>query len=131
MRRRRDGRSHHPRSHAPASPAGTARDRDRQAFPHGPPATRTNRGRGGGGRGHINSCWGGSLPPSSAAAVLASRAEIPIRIAPVTSFSNAQRPVSSRSSSQRVSCFGSSVLPSVRSVVTTSVRGGGGGLLWA
>ena len=32
---------------------------------------------------------------SAAAAVLASRAEIPIRIAPVTSFSSAQRPVSS------------------------------------
>src|ERR1700722_18162440 len=72
----------------------------------------------------------GSLPPSSAAAVFASRAEIPIRIAPVTSFSSAQRPVSSSSSSHRVSCFGSSVLPSVRSVVTTSVRVGGGGLLW-
>src|SRR5258707_10912429 len=72
----------------------------------------------------------GSLPPSSAAAVFASRAEIPIRIAPVTSFNSAQRPVSSSSSSQRVSCFGSSVLPSVRSVVTTSVRVGGGGLLW-
>src|ERR1700733_9159371 len=72
----------------------------------------------------------GSLPPSSAAAVLASRAEIPIRIAPVTSFSSAQRPVSSSSSSQRVSCFGNSVLPSVRSLVTTSVRVGGGGLLW-
>src|ERR1700741_2016300 len=72
----------------------------------------------------------GSLSPSSAAAVFASRAEIPIRIAPVTSFSSAQRPVSSSSSSQRVSCFGSSVLPSVRSVVTTSVRVGGGGLLW-
>ena len=63
-----------------------------------------------------------SLPPRSAAAVFASRAEIPIRIAPVTSFSSAQRPVSSSSSSQRASCFGSSVLPSVRSVVTTSVR---------
>src|SRR5258706_4552669 len=73
--------------------------------------------------------WG-SLPPSSAAAVFASRAEIPIRIAPVTSFNSAQRPVSSSSSSQRVSCFGSSVLPSVRSVVTTSARVGGGGLLW-
>src|SRR5258707_926695 len=72
----------------------------------------------------------GSLSPSSAAAVFASRAEIPIRIAPVTSFNSAQRPVSSSSSSQRVSCFGSSVLPSVRSVVTTSVRVGGGGLLW-
>src|SRR5204862_4285202 len=46
------------------------------------------------------------------------------------SFNSAQRPVSSSSSSQRVSCFGSSVLPSVRSVVTTSVRVGGGGLLW-
>src|SRR5947209_15807166 len=55
---------------------------------------------------------------------------MPIRIAPVTSFSSAQRPVSSSSSSQRVSCFGSPVLPSVRSVVTTSVRVGGGGLLW-
>src|SRR6188472_1402827 len=72
----------------------------------------------------------GSLPPSSAAAVFASRAEIPIRIAPVTSFSSAQRPVSSSSSSQRASCFGSSVLPSVRRVVTTSERVGGGGLLW-
>src|SRR5712675_2435922 len=72
----------------------------------------------------------GSLSPSAAAAVLASRAEIPIRIAPVTSFNNAQRPVSSNSSSQRASCFGSSVLPRVRSVVTTSVRVGGGGLLW-
>src|SRR5258708_40178848 len=55
---------------------------------------------------------------------------MPIRIAPVTSFSSAQRPVSSNSSSQRVSCFGSSVLPRVRRVVTTSVRVGGGGLLW-
>src|SRR5258705_5572984 len=55
---------------------------------------------------------------------------MPIRIAPVTSFNSAQRPVSSSSSSQRVSCFGSSVLPRVRSVVTTSVRVGGGGLLW-
>src|SRR5258706_8943736 len=73
--------------------------------------------------------WG-SLPPSSAAAVFASRAEIPIRSAPVTSFNSAQRPVSSSSSSQRVSCFGSSVLPSVRSVVTTSARVGGGGSLW-
>jgi len=35
------------------------------------------------------------LSPSSAAAVLASRAEMPIRIAPVTSFNKAQRPVSS------------------------------------
>src|SRR5580692_9496159 len=70
-----------------------------------------------------------SLPPSSATAVLASRAETPIRIAPVTSFNKAQRPVSSSSSSQRVSCCGSSVLPSVRSVVTTSVRVGGGGSL--
>src|SRR6202035_5731005 len=67
---------------------------------------------------------------NSAAAVFASRAEIPIRIAPVTSFSSAQRPVSSSSSSHRASCFGSSVLPSVRNVVTTSVRVGGGGLLW-
>src|SRR4030081_1055643 len=71
-----------------------------------------------------------SLFPSAAAAVFASRAEIPIRIAPVTSFNSAQRPVASSSSSQRASCFGSSVLPSVRSVVTTSVRVGGGGLLW-
>src|SRR4051812_41186069 len=71
-----------------------------------------------------------SLSPSAAAAVLANRAEIPIRIAPVTSFSSAQRPVSSSSSSQRESCFGSSVLPRVRSVVTTSVSVGGGGLLW-
>src|SRR5882757_5866871 len=71
----------------------------------------------------------GSLSPSAAAAVFASRAEIPIRIAPVTSFNSAQRPVSSSSSSQRASCFGSSVLPRVRSVVTTSVRVGGG-LLW-
>src|SRR5258705_9363484 len=71
----------------------------------------------------------GSLSPSAAAAVLASRAEMPIRIAPVTSFNNAQRPVSSSSSSQRASCFGRSVLPSVRSVVTTSERVGGGGLL--
>ena len=55
---------------------------------------------------------------------------MPIRIAPVTSFSSAQRPVSSSSSSQRASCFGSSVLPRVRSVVTTSVSVGGGGLLW-
>ena len=49
---------------------------------------------------------------------------------PVTSLSSAQRPVSSSSSSHRASCFGSSVLPSVRSVVTTSVSVGGGGLLW-
>src|SRR3981189_3803894 len=55
---------------------------------------------------------------------------MPIRIAPGTSFNSAQRPVSSSSSSQQVSCFGSSVLPSVCSVVTTSVRVGGGGLLW-
>src|ERR1700759_4040166 len=54
---------------------------------------------------------------------------MPIRIAPVTSFSSAQRPVSSSSSSQRANCFGSSVLPSVRSVVTTSLSVGGGGLL--
>src|SRR6476660_6852488 len=70
-----------------------------------------------------------SLSPRLAAAVLASRAETPIRIAPVTSFNSAQRPVSSSSSSQRESCFGSSVLPSVRSVVTTSERVGGGGVL--
>src|ERR1700732_721045 len=55
---------------------------------------------------------------------------MPIRIATVTSFSNAQRPVSSNSSSQRESCFGISDLPSVRRVVTTSVSVGGGGLLW-
>ena len=73
--------------------------------------------------GHISSTSCGSLSPSAAAAVFASRAEIPIRIAPVTSFSSAQRPVSSSSSSQRESCFGNSVLPSVRSVVTTSVSG--------
>src|SRR5438128_2018515 len=55
---------------------------------------------------------------------------MPIRIAPVTSFNNAQRPVSSSSSSQRVSCFGSSVLPGGRSVVGAWVGVGGGGLLW-
>ena len=37
--------------------------------------------------GHISSISCGSLSPSAAAAVLASRAEMPIRIAPVTSFS--------------------------------------------
>src|SRR5215210_6426524 len=71
-----------------------------------------------------------SLFPRLAAAVFASRADTPIRIAPVTSFNKAQRPVSSSSSSQRASCFGSSVLPSVRKVVTTSERVGGGGSLW-
>src|ERR1700742_1306138 len=80
--------------------------------------------------GHISSISCGSLPPISAAAVFASRADMPIRIAPVTSFKSAQRPVSSSSSSQRVSCCGSSVLPRARSVVTTSVRLGGGVLLW-
>src|SRR5437764_9168535 len=73
--------------------------------------------------------WG-SLSPSAAAAVFASRAEMPIRIAPVRSFNSAQRPVSSSSSSQRASRLGNSALPSMRNVVTTSVSVGGGGLLW-
>ena len=72
----------------------------------------------------------GSLSPSAAAAVLASRAETPIRIAPVTSFSSAQRPVSSSSSSQRVELRRQFGLAERASVVTTSVRVGGGGLLW-
>ena len=65
-----------------------------------------------------------SLSPSAAAAVLASRAETPMRRPPVTSLSNAQRPVSSSASSQRASCAGNCDLPSVESVVTTSDRDG-------
>ena len=65
-----------------------------------------------------------SLPPSEAAAVLASRADTPMRKPPVTSFNSAQRPVSSRPSSQRAICAGSCALPSVASVSTTSVRDG-------
>ena len=118
------------RSHAPASPAGTASDRDCRACRRARPATRTDRDRAARAPATSIRVRADPSPPSAAAAVLANRAEIPIRIAPVTSFSSAQRPVSSSSSSQRVSCFGSSVLPSVRSVVTTSVRVGGGGLLW-
>ncbi len=91
---------------------------------------RTDRDRAGKAQATSVRSRAGPCSPSSAAAVLASRAEMPIRIAPVTSFNSAQRPVSSSSSSQRASCFGSSVLPSVRSVVTTSARVGGGGLLW-
>jgi len=47
------------------------------------------------------------LVAERAAAVFASRAEKPIRIAPVTSFSSAQRPGLASSSSQRVVCLGS------------------------
>ena len=61
-----------------------------------------------------------SLSPSAAAAVLASRAETPIRNAPVTSLSRAQRPVSSSASSQRAICPGNCAFPSVARVVTTS-----------
>ena len=56
--------------------------------------------------GQISSISCGSLSPSAAAAVLASRAETPMRSAPVTSLSSAQRPVSSSASSQRASCAG-------------------------
>ena len=51
------------------------------------------------------------LPPRSATAVFASRAETPMRSAPVMSFSSAQRPVSSSASSQAASLRGRSILP--------------------
>ena len=63
-----------------------------------------------------------SVPESAATAVLASRAETPMRKPPVTSLISAQRPVSSSASSQRASCFGSCALPSVESVSMTAVR---------
>src|SRR5262249_3549751 len=74
---------------------------------------------GGGRSGQISSTSGGSLSPSAAAAVFASRAETPIRKPPVTSLSSAQRPVSSSRSSQRASRPGNSDLPSEESAVTT------------
>jgi hypothetical protein len=45
-----------------------------------------------------------------------------MRIEAVTIFKSAQRPVSSRPSSQRAICAGNCALPSVSSVSTTSVR---------
>src|SRR5215208_4909052 len=89
------------------------------------PSTQAKSSRyGGSSPGQINSISSGSLPPSAATAVLASRAETPIRRAPVTSFKSAQRPVSSRESSQCASRPGSSALPSVASAVTTSLSVG-------
>ena len=58
----------------------------------------------------------GSVAPSAATAVLASRADTPMRSEPVMSFSSAQRPVSSSASSQPASCAGRSALPSVARV---------------
>ena len=57
------------------------------------PSSQANRSRyGGAWLGQISSTSLGSLLPSTATAVLASRAETPIRSAPVTSFNMAQRP---------------------------------------
>src|ERR1700740_99898 len=63
-----------------------------------------------------------SVPDSAATAVLASRAETPMRKPPVTSLISAQRPVSSSASSQRANCCGSCALLS-----GDSGGGGGGG----
>ena len=86
----------------------------------GLPARRTARDRAAEARATAFRSRPASLPPSEAAAVLARRAETPMRRAPVTSLSSAQRPVSSSASSQRASCAGSCVLPSVDSVSITS-----------
>ena len=89
------------RCRAPSSQANSAR----RAAPARarPPRSRRRRAR-----------------PVAASAVLASRAETPMRNAPVTSFSSAQRPVSSSASSQRASCAGRPRGRARRSVSTTS-----------
>ena len=61
-----------------------------------------------------------------ATACLASRAETPTLSAPVSSFSNAQRPVASSESSQRLRIAGVCILVAVCSVSTTSPNVGGG-----
>src|SRR6266567_5549497 len=90
------------------------------------PSTQANSSAYGGlSPGQISSIASGSSSPSAATAVLASRAETPMRRPPVTSFNSAQRPVSSSASSQRANCPGSSVLPSMASFATTSDSMGG------
>ena len=70
--------------------------------------------------------WG-SLTASGriiAAAVRASRADMPTRSAPVISFSRAQRPFGSSASSQPSSRCGTSPRPAVRNASTTSPSSG-------
>ena len=67
-------------------------------------------------------------PPSSPTAVLARRAETPMRSEPVMSLRSAQRPVSSRRSSHSARCPARSSLAEVASVTTTSLKVRGGRL---
>ena len=96
-----------PRSRAPASAGGTAPGslRRRLVGAAFEPGEQVEIGRRQARPEHLRSrrrpCR--RAPPT---AVLASRAETPMRSPPVTSFSSAQRPVSSSASSQRASCAG-------------------------
>ena len=97
------------------------------------PSAQANRvANGGASPCQTSSTASASWPPSAPTAVLASRAETPTRRFPVTSFSSAQRPVSSSASSQVARWPGRSVLLMVDRVSTTSASVGtcGGGLLW-